>query len=132
MENSIDAMGLTFLCNSMVESLYFSGELNEVSEDSKKRFERVIYEFRDLKDPTSQEDKRTYKVFDSNYNIDIFEEACKEYGKNPKEAVDMIVDGLVKLCSKEDLKERSKTSEELMKFFDLLGDQAWYASRNAA
>ncbi len=131
-EDTINLMGLTFFCNSMVEELYYMGKRKSVSEKLEENCKRGIAEFSSLKWPREQPypDIKT-DLFNTNLNLNAFGKICEHYEKSAEQMIDELTKDLENIISDKSIDKKYQTSEKLQKFFDNLGDCAYFATKDS-
>ena len=127
----IDSMGLTFFCNRMVEELYYLGKNQSVSAQLEENCKKGIAEFNSLKWPREKPypDIKT-NLFNTNYNLEIFEKICKHYKKSAEQMIDELIGDLENIISDNPINEKYQTAQKLQDFFDYFGDCGYYATRD--
>ncbi len=131
-ENSVASMGLYFLCNSIVEELYYMKENKSVSEKLKNNCQKTIAELNSLKWPCIQPTPKDIRIdlFNTNLNIQTFEQICEHYQKSAEQMIEGLIQDLTLIISDKPVDKKYQTSERLQEFFDVFEDYSFYATRD--
>jgi len=131
-EGMVNSMALTFFCNAMVKSLYYFGEDGIVSEKFKTNCEKAIAELGSLKWPLIDRAYSHIKtdLFNSNINVNTFEQVCEHYKTSSGQMIDKTIKGLKYFVSENSLGEKLRVAVRLQNFFDVFGDFSYYAVRD--
>ena len=129
----VGLMGLTFFCNKCVEVLYkfrsdkaTPGELEEVCT-------RAVNAFKSLKWPKEPSvlSAADRAIFNTNEEIESFERVIGGESEEANETLDSLINDLQFVIKDEPLEKRKHVAEKLQRFFDILGDYSFYASRDS-
>lgn len=127
LEESVRLMGLTFLCNRLVEGMFYFKQNQKVSQKLKQSCEEAIAEFNSLKWPRPEASLPLYdSIFGSNYMIDVLDNFFSSYYKNKNQTnlsfVDNLISDLKYVLSDDLLEKRLETAQKLQVLFDSFGD----------
>ena len=137
MAEMVGSIGLTFFCNKCVELFYefrcegrLTSKLNEICEEAIAAFES--FKLPNEKDPDLHGDERT-ALFNTNEEVKSFEQALGGSGKVNDETLNKWIEKIEFIIDEQaSIDKRKQTADEVIGFFDTLGDYSFYASREAS
>ena len=129
-KDAVCSMGLTFLCNRLVEGLHLLRK-GEITGKLRKVAEEAVQEFDSLRCPYNETPMPNRRIFDSNLTLGTFNKYLKALGEDfDRRTIGKLVRDLRYVVYDDNLSEKSKTAERLQKFFDGFGDYSFYAGRD--
>lgn len=122
---AVALMGLTFLCNRCVEVLYKFVNQGDDSKELKETCELALNAFKALRWPKYPPIISSV-YFNTNEEIDLIEKVLNVR----KLSIDEMIVKLQFALKFKDIKKRKRTAKELQIFFDFLGDESFYATKD--
>ena len=130
----VNLMGLTLLCDGLVEELFYFRKYKKVSQNLEDNCKRAIAEFDSLKWPNNEiKTLVANSSFNSVYVIESLYEFLSDYYKKDKQdnliILNQVIGDLKCVVVGNNLDLRVKKAEELQKLFDDMGDWMIYNQR---
>ena len=128
------SMGLTFFCNKCVEALYKFKGTGIVSDELKKVCMEAMSGLKSLKWPAEgcMVSGEKTALFNTNEEIKTFERALPRGNGGPDKELERLIKNLGVLLEDKPIGKQKKVAaaEQLQRFFDILGDYSFYATRD--
>lgn len=129
----VGLMGLTFFCNKCVEVFYKFNNDKVNPEELEQTCKHAISAFKALKWPREPNVPSVAEraIFNTNEEIESFERVITSKPEDANETLDTLISDLEIVLEDNPLEQRKQVAARLGRFFDILGDHSFYASRDS-
>jgi hypothetical protein len=128
----VGAMGLTFFCNRCVEAFYTFKKSGIVTQELKNICGEAISAFKSLDWISSVRQGSTrVALFNTNEEVQAFAKVIEAQKQEADDAINILIEKLESIIDIDTAtSKKQRTAGELQRFFDMLGNYSFYATRD--